>query len=104
MLTSAAMGSPDRINGTWQLRRISSVVINGDEDNVHTLYQKDTHKGIFLSTALKLPLKKGWNTIAVGGLDNGVDVKGADLDKLVVYPPEPKKGDHHGPGRPRGGS
>jgi hypothetical protein len=84
------MGAPDRINGTWQLRRISSVIVNGDEENVHTLYQRDTHKGIILSTALKLPLAEGTNTIAVGGLDNGKDVKGADLDKIVVYPPEPE--------------
>lgn len=89
------MGQPDRINGTWQIRRISSVIVNGDEENVHTLYQKDTHKGILLSTALKLPLEKGTNTITIGGLDNGKDVKGADIDKIIVYPPEPKKG---GPG------
>ncbi|KAJ0414360.1 glycosyl hydrolase [Aspergillus carlsbadensis] len=54
------MGQPDRINGTWQLRRISSTV--------HTLYQKDTHKGIILSSPLLLPLKKGANTLTVGGL------------------------------------
>lgn len=82
------MGQPDRINGTWQLRRISSVVVNGDTENVHTLYQKDTHKGIILSTPLLLPLKKGENTITVGGLWNGFDYKGADLDRIVVYPPE----------------
>ncbi|KAI8280339.1 hypothetical protein K4K56_012296 [Colletotrichum sp. SAR 10_98] len=83
-------GQPDRINGTWQLRRISSVVVNGDESSVHTLYQKDTHKGIILSTPLLLPLQKGRNTIAVGGLYNGFDHKGADLDRIVVYPPEEK--------------
>lgn len=81
-------GQPDRINGTWQLRRISSVVVNGDNSTVHTLYQKDTHKGIILSTPLLLPLKKGKNQITVGGLYNGFDYKGADLDRLVVYPPE----------------
>lgn len=86
------MGSPDRINGTWQLRRISSVVANDDTDNVHTLYQRDTHKGIILSTPLLLPLKKGRNKITVGGLYNGVDFKGADLDRIVVYPPEPRAG------------
>ena len=85
------MGQPDRINGTWQIRRISSVVVNDDEENVHTLYQKDTHKGIILSTAIKVPLKNGTNTVSVGGLDNGFDVKGADLDKIIVYPPEPKE-------------
>jgi hypothetical protein len=86
------MGSPDRINGTWAIRRISSVVVNGDKENVRTLYQKDTHKGIILSTPLLLPLKKGKNTITVGGLNNGKGVKGADLDRIVVYPPEKKKG------------
>ncbi|EEY20546.1 galactan 1,3-beta-galactosidase [Verticillium alfalfae VaMs.102] len=83
-------GQPDRINGTWQLRRISSVVLNDDTDHVHTLYQKDTHKGIILSTPLQLPLKEGRNKITIGGLYNGFDYKGADLDKIVVYPPEPK--------------
>ncbi|KAM0580144.1 hypothetical protein ACHAO2_002564 [Verticillium nonalfalfae] len=82
--------APDRINGTWQLRRISSVVLNDDTDHVHTLYQKDTHKGIILSTPLQLPLKKGRNKITIGGLYNGFDYKGADLDRIVVYPPEPK--------------
>ncbi|KAJ5004318.1 hypothetical protein K4K48_010152 [Colletotrichum sp. SAR 10_66] len=81
-------GQPDRINGTWQLRRISSVVVNGDNSSVHTLYQKDTHKGIILSTPLLLPLQRGKNTITVGGLYNGFDCKGADLDRIVVYPPE----------------
>ncbi|OJD33360.1 galactan-beta-galactosidase [Diplodia corticola] len=81
-------GSPDRIGGSWQLRRISSVVVNGDTQNVHTLYQRDTHKGIILSTPLLLPLKEGSNTITVGGLSNGFDLKGADLDKIVVYPPQ----------------
>ncbi|CAH0016154.1 unnamed protein product [Clonostachys rhizophaga] len=85
------MGAPDRINGTWQLRRVSSVVVNDNEDQIHTLYQKDTHKGIILSTALKLPLNKGKNTITVGGLSNGFNIKGADLDKIVVYPPEPRQ-------------
>ncbi|KAK8066406.1 galactan-beta-galactosidase [Apiospora hydei] len=82
-------GSPDRIKGAWQLRRISSVVVNGDEANVQTLFQRDTHKGIILSTPLLLTLKKGSsNTITVGGLSNGVDYKGADLDRIIVYPPE----------------
>ncbi|KAF7556706.1 hypothetical protein G7Z17_g1222 [Cylindrodendrum hubeiense] len=81
-------GSPDRIGGAWQLRRISSVVVNGDTDNVHTLYQRDTHKGIIISSPLLLALKKGKNTITIGGLSNGVDYKGADLDRIVVYPPE----------------
>ncbi|KAJ5443434.1 uncharacterized protein N7458_007306 [Penicillium daleae] len=84
-------GTPDRIGGAWQLRRISSVVVNGDTSNVQTLYQRDTHKGIILSTPLQLTLKKGKkNTITVGGLSNGFDYKGADLDRIVVYPPEAK--------------
>ncbi|KAK1145257.1 hypothetical protein N8T08_004410 [Aspergillus melleus] len=82
-------GSPDRIGGSWQLRRISSVVVNGKTEKVETLYQRDTHKGIILSTPLQLTLEKGKkNTITVGGLYNGFDYKGADLDRIVVYPPE----------------
>ncbi|CAG7915786.1 unnamed protein product [Penicillium olsonii] len=82
-------GSPDRIGGSWQLRRISSVIVNGEASSLQTLYQRDTHKGIILSTPLKLTLKKGKkNTITIGGLYNGVDYKGADLDRIVVYPAE----------------
>ncbi|ORY60777.1 glycosyl hydrolase [Pseudomassariella vexata] len=82
-------GSPDRIGGAWQLRRVSSVVVNGDADNVQTLFQRDSHKGIILSTPLQLTLEKGThNTITVGGLSNGFDYKGADLDRIIVYPPE----------------
>jgi hypothetical protein len=82
-------GTPDRIGGTWQLRRISSVTVNGDTQNLQTLYQRDTHKGIILSTPLELDLKEGNNnTITVGGLWNGFDYKGADLDRIVVYPSE----------------
>lgn len=82
-------GTPDRIGGAWQLRRISSVVVNGDNSTLQTLYQRDTHKGIILSTPLKLMLAKGKsNTIKVAGLHNGVDYKGADLDRIVVYPAE----------------
>ncbi|KAI0380490.1 carbohydrate-binding module family 35 protein [Hypomontagnella monticulosa] len=82
-------GSPDRIGGSWQLRRISSVVVNGNTEKVETLYQRDTHKGIILSTPLQLTLEEGSNnTITVGGLYNGVAYKGADLDRIVVYPPE----------------
>lgn len=85
----AAGGTPDRIGGAWQLRRISSVVVNGDNSTLQTLYQRDTHKGIILSTPLKLMLAKGKsNTIKVAGLHNGVDYKGADLDRIVVYPAE----------------
>ncbi|KAK7935715.1 hypothetical protein PG985_001210 [Apiospora marii] len=84
-----AGGSPDRIKGDWQLRRISSVVVNGDESSLQTLFQRDTHKGIILSTPLLLTLEKGSsNSITVGGLSNGVDYKGADLDRIVVYPSE----------------
>lgn len=82
-------GSPDRIGGAWQLRRVSSIVVNGDTENVETLFQRDTHKGIILSTPLQLTLSEGQNnTITVGGLSNGFDYKGADLDRIVVYPPE----------------
>jgi hypothetical protein len=81
-------GSPDRINGTWQLRRIASVVLNGDKQNVETLFQRDTHKGIILSTPLMLNLTEGENEITIGGLWNGFDVKGADIEKIIVYPPE----------------
>ncbi|KAJ9162341.1 Glycoside hydrolase family 43 protein [Coniochaeta hoffmannii] len=82
-------GTPDRIGGSWQLRRIASVVVNGNTENVETLFQRDTHKGIILSTPLLLTLEKGRkNTITVGGLWNGFDYKGADLDRIVVYPPE----------------
>jgi hypothetical protein len=56
---------------------------------MQTLYQRDTHKGIILSTPLQLTLEKGKkNTITIGGLDNGFDVKGADIDRIVVYPSE----------------
>ncbi|KAK3333259.1 glycoside hydrolase family 43 protein [Cercophora scortea] len=82
-------GSPDRIGGTWQLRRIASVVVNGDTSELETLFQRDTNKGVILSTPLLLTLEKGRkNTITVGGLFNGFDYKGADLDRIVVYPPE----------------
>ena len=56
--------------------------------DTHTLYQRDTHKGIILSSPLKLPLKKGKNVLAIGGLFNGKDNLGADLEKIIVYPPE----------------
>ena len=83
-------GQPDRIGGEWILRRISSVVVNNDTDNVHTLYARDTHKGIILSTPLLLPLEEGGhNTITIGGLDNGNGTKSADIDIIVVYPLEP---------------
>lgn len=56
---------------------------------MQTLYQRDTHKGVILSTPLQLTLDKGKkNTITVGGLYNGFDYKGADLDRVVVYPAE----------------
>jgi hypothetical protein len=41
-----------------------------------------------LSSPLLLPLKKGKNKITIGGLFNGKDYHGADIEKLVVYPPE----------------
>jgi hypothetical protein len=81
-------GSPDRIKTPWALRRISSVVVNNETDKMQTLYQRDTHKGVIMSTPLKVWLRKGENSITIGGLWNGVDVKGADLDRIVVYPAE----------------
>lgn len=82
-------GTPDRIGGSFQLRRISSVVVNGNASNVETLYQHDTNKGVILSAPLLLSLNMGSNnSITVGGLFNGFDYKGADLDKIVVYPAE----------------
>ena len=64
-------------------------MVNGDPSSVQTLYQRDTHKGVILSTPLQLTLNKGKkNTITVGGLCNGFDYKGADLDRIVVYPAE----------------
>jgi len=51
-------GTPDRIGGSWQLRRISSVIVNGDTENLQTLFQRDIHKGIILSTPLQLMFKK----------------------------------------------
>lgn len=88
-MNAPAGGTPDRIGGAWQLRRISSVVVNGNTSDVNTLYQRDTHKGVILSAPLQLTLEKGRsNTITVRGLYNDVDYKGADLDRIVVYPPE----------------
>jgi hypothetical protein len=85
-------GTPDRFGGKWQLRRISSVTVNGDKKNVETLYQRDTHKGIILSAPLLLNLTNGFNnSITVGGLWNGFETKGADLDRIVVFPPEEVK-------------
>ncbi|KAL5872406.1 hypothetical protein ACKVWC_008038 [Pyricularia oryzae] len=82
-------GTPDRIGGSWQLRRISSVVVNGDEDHVESLYQRDTMKGILGSAPLLLTLEEGANnTITIGGLSNGFDFRGADIDRIIVYPPE----------------
>lgn len=82
-------GSPDRIGGSFQLRRISRVVVNGKEEEGQTLVQRDSNKGVVLSTALLLTLEEGdGNEITVGGASNGFDVKGADLDRIVVYPPE----------------
>ncbi|KAL5117293.1 hypothetical protein ACEQ8H_004852 [Pleosporales sp. CAS-2024a] len=81
-------GSPDRIGGPWQLRRISSVVVNGRTEAMETLFQRDTNKGVLLSTPLLLNLDEGINEIRIGGLSNHVTVKGADIDRIVVYPPE----------------
>ncbi|PVI06717.1 carbohydrate-binding module family 35 protein [Periconia macrospinosa] len=82
-------GTPDRIGGTWQLRRIASVVVNGERGKAVSVYQRDTHKGIVLSATVKVELREGaGNTVEVGGLWNGFDVKAADVERLVVYPPQ----------------
>lgn len=86
-------GVPDRIGGTWQLRRVSSVVVNGRAEEAQTLVTRDSNKGVLLSTSLLLTLNaEADNTITVTGLSNGFDVKGADLDRIVVYPPEGASG------------
>ncbi|KAI5362372.1 putative glycoside hydrolase, family 43 [Septoria linicola] len=83
-------GGPDRIGGTWVLRRVSGVIVNGDETEVHELRQRDTHKSIILSTPLQLTLNEGNNnTITIGGLSNGNGTLGADIDRIVIYPAEP---------------
>lgn len=82
-------GTPNRIGGTWILRRISSVVVNGKTEDVHELRQRDTHKSIILSTPLQLTLNEGNNnTITIGGLSNGNGTLSADIDRIVVYPSE----------------
>ncbi|KAH7080140.1 glycosyl hydrolase [Paraphoma chrysanthemicola] len=82
-------GTPDRIGGTWQLRRIASVIVNNKTEELSTMYQRDTHKGIILSTPLLLNLENGThNTITIGGLFNNQTYRGADIDRIVVYPPE----------------
>ncbi|KAJ5371133.1 glycoside hydrolase family 43 [Penicillium cataractarum] len=82
-------GSPDRKGSDWDIKRISSVTVNGDTSNVQSLYQHDTNKGTVLSTPLKLTLKKGKNnTIKIGGLSNGFGTQGASMAKIVVYPSE----------------
>lgn len=71
-LLVVAGGSPDRIGGKWQLRRVASVTVNGGP--VESLFQRDSNKGVILSTPLKLTLQKGSsNTITIGGLSNGFD-------------------------------
>jgi hypothetical protein len=55
---------------------------------METLYQRDTHKGIILSTPLMLNLQDGMNEIRIGGLYNNQTYKGADIDRIVVYDPE----------------
>lgn len=81
-------GTPDRFGGTWQLRRIASVVVNNrtGDGEVQSLYQRDTHKGIVLSTPLMLHLDEGdQNMITIGGLWNNQTYKGADIDRIVVF-------------------
>ena len=75
-------------SGNYSVERISSVVVNGNTSNVETLVQLDTWKGVLLSTPLELDLVEGDNSITIGGLWNGVDYMGGDIDRIVVYPPE----------------
>lgn len=82
-------GDSDRKGDPWTIKRISSVTVNGDTSNVHSLYQHDTAKGLVLSSPLLLTLKKGKrNSIKIGGLDNGFGTEGGSLAKIIVYPPE----------------
>ncbi|KAH8880801.1 galactan 1,3-beta-galactosidase-like protein [Thozetella sp. PMI_491] len=83
-------GTPDRIGGTWILRRYGWVTVNGDPTTLQKLTMKDTHKGIIMSSPLALNLSDGKNTITVGGLSNGNGTKTGDIDRIVVYPLEKK--------------
>lgn len=84
----APFGSPDRIGGTWILRRYGWVEVNNDPSSRRKIDMKDTHKGIIMAATVALNLTTGWNNITVGGLRNGNGTKAADLDKIIVYPPE----------------
>lgn len=56
---------------------------------MQTPRQRGLHKGIVLSTLPEVTLQKGSNnTITVGGLFDGFDYKGVDLDRIVVNIPE----------------
>ncbi|PGG99805.1 hypothetical protein AJ80_09288 [Polytolypa hystricis UAMH7299] len=85
-------GSPDRINGTWILRRYGWVTVNDDPQTLRKLSMKDTHKGIIMASPLALNLTKGKNTITLGGLSNGNGTQAGDVDRIIVYPLEGESG------------
>jgi len=84
----APFGSPDRIGGTWILRRYGWVEVNNDSSSRRKIDMKDTHKGIIMASTVALNLTRGWNKITMGGLWNGNGTKAADLERIIVYPPE----------------
>lgn len=84
----APYGSPDRIGGTWILRRYGWVEVNNDSSTRSKISMKDTHKGIIMASPVLLNLTKGWNEITLGGTSNGNGTKAGDIDKIVVYPME----------------
>ena len=80
-------GHPD-LSPNRTLARVSWVVVNNDSSSLQTLVQEDTVEGLILSTPLLLDLQKGDNSITIGGLWNGQNNMGGDMDRIVVYPPE----------------
>lgn len=90
----APFGSPDRIGGTWVLRRYGWVEVNNDPSSRRQLDMKDTHKGIIMASPLAPNLTRGWNNITMGGAWNGNETKAADLDKIIVYPLENVAGEY----------
>jgi hypothetical protein len=92
-------GSPDRIGGSWRLRRIAGVIVNGGKDGqgMQTVYMRDTHKGVTLSASVLVRLEEGsGNTVEIRGVWNGFDYGAADVEKIVVFPAEPAEGEEEG--------
>ncbi|RMJ07767.1 hypothetical protein CDV36_012631 [Fusarium kuroshium] len=81
-------GAPDRLNGTWILRRYGWVEINNDTTSRQQISMKDTHKGIIMATPVAVNLTAGVNTLTIGGISNGNGTKAADVDRIIVYPLE----------------